>query len=193
MSEQIKLGDIQVLSKRKYLLQNVSYDIKKRSGEWDRLQREVYDHGDAATVLLYNKEKKTIILVKQFRIAVFLDKDPSGMLLETCAGLLDGEDPQTAIIREIEEETGYQLSEVQKVYEAYTSAGSLKEKLYFFIGEYKDEHRKSKGGGLEEEHEELDVIEMPFDEAIAMLDSGKIVDAKTIILLQYALIKKIFH
>lgn len=193
MSDLVKLDDVQTLSHKKYILRNFLFDLKKRDGTWERQSREVYDHGNAATALLYNRKKKTIILVKQFRIVVYLDKEPTGMLLEACAGLLEGGDPKEGIIREIEEETGYHITEVKQVYEAYASAGSLSEKLFFFIAEYKDSQKLSKGGGLHDEQEELEVIEMSFGDAIQLLRDGKIKDVKTIVLLQYAIINDIFN
>ncbi len=192
MNQKVKLEDIRTLSHEKYLLRTITFSKQKMNGSWERHHREVFDHGDAVTVLLYNKQKRTLIFVRQFRVVVYMDKEPSGMLLETCAGLLEGGEPREVIIREIEEETGYHITQVQQVYVAYSSAGSLSEKLYYFIAEYNDGQKKSSGGGLEQEQEEVEVIEMPFDEAIALLNEGKIQDVKMIVLLQYAIIHKLF-
>ena len=192
MSERVKLKDIQVLSHKKYLLRNIVFDYQKKDGSIELQKREVYDHGDAATVLLYNKEKRTIVMVRQFRIVAFMDNENDGMLLETCAGLLEGKDAHEVIVREIEEETGFHITDVTLVYDAYSSAGSLSEKLYFFIAEYTDAQKLSPGGGLQHEQEELEVIEMPFDEAVKMMYTGKIKDVKSIVLLQYAIINQLF-
>lgn len=189
---QVKIRDEKILSDEHYILKRIDYDIQKKNGEWRTQKREVFDHGNAVTVLLYNQENKTIILTKQFRIPTYVNGNSSGMLLETPAGLLDkNESPEEAILREIKEETGYEISDVQKVYEAYSSAGSLTEKIYYYIAPYTGEQKVAEGGGLEEEGEEVKVIEMPFDEAVQKLDQGEIRDAKTIILLQYALLKNL--
>ena len=189
---QVKIKDTRDVPDVHYSLKKINYDIQKKDGSWENQDREVYDHGNAVTALLYNREQRTVILTKQFRIASYINGNPTGMLLETCAGLLEeNENADAAIIREIEEETGYALTEVQKVYEAYTSAGSLTELLHLYIAEYKKEQRVNKGGGLEEEGEEIKVFELPVDEAIQMLERGEIKDAKTIILLQYVKMKQI--
>ena len=189
---QVKLEKTEVLSDNHYVLKQLHFELQKKDGSWEKQKREVFDHGDAATVLLYNKEERKVILTKQFRIATYVNGNPTGMLMETCAGLLEeNEDPQITILREIEEETGYRLQEVQKVYEAYTSAGSLTEKLFFYIAPYQNQQKVNTGGGLEEEGEDIQVIEMPFDEALQLLEKGEINDAKTIILLQYVQLKGI--
>ncbi len=187
MNKNAKLVDIQVLAHNKYALRNVAFDLRKESGAWQRHHWEVYEHGNAVTVLLYNRKKKTIILVRQFRIVPYLAGE-TGMLLETCAGLLDNENPKEGMLREIEEETGYRMENLKQVYEAYTSSGALSEKLYFFVGEYHDDQKQSKGGGVDAELEDVEVIEMPFNDAIAMLRDGAIHDVKTILLLQHALL-----
>ena len=189
---QVKIRDEKILSDEHYVLKRIDYDIQKKNGEWESQKREVFDHGNAVTVLLYNQETKTVILTKQFRMATYVNGNSSGLLLEAPAGLLDkGESPEDAIIREIKEETGYEISDVQKVYEAYSSAGSLTEKIFYYVAPYTKAQKVAEGGGLEEEGEELKVIEMPFDEALQKLDQGEIRDAKTIVLLQYALLKNL--
>ena len=189
---EVKLKNTEILSDAHYLLKKVSFDLKKKDGTWETQEREVYDHGNAATALLYNKAQRTIILTRQFRVPTYLNGNPTGMLLETCAGLLEeGEDPDETIIREIKEETGYAIDAVQKIYEAYTSAGSLTELLYLYIAEYRKEQKVSTGGGLPDEGEEIKIVELDFDEALQLMDSGGIKDVKTILLLQYARFKQI--
>jgi len=189
---EVKLKNTEILSDAHYLLKKVSFDLKKKDGTWETQEREVYHHGNAATALLYNKAQRTIILTRQFRVPTYLNGNPTGMLLETCAGLLEeGEDPDETIIREIKEETGYAIDAVQKIYEAYTSAGSLTELLYLYIAEYKKEQKVSTGGGLPDEGEEIKIVELDFDEALQLMDSGGIKDVKTILLLQYARLKQI--
>ncbi len=189
---QVKIKETKDIKEAHYSLKQINFDIQKKDGSWENQDREVYDHGNAVTALLYNREQRTVILTKQFRIATFLNGNPAGMLLEACAGLLEeNENPDAAITREIEEETGYSIPEVQKVYEAYSSAGCLTELLHLYVAEYKKEQRVNKGGGLEEEGEEIRVVELPFDEAFEKLEKGEIKDAKTIMLLQYAKLKQL--
>lgn len=189
---QVKINGEKILSNEKYLFKRIDFDIQKKDGRWDSQQREVFDHGNAVTVLLYNSEEKTIILTRQFRVATYINGNSSGELLEAPAGLLDGnEPPEEAVIREIREETGYEIPSVQKVYEAYSSAGSVTELIYYYVAPYSKEQKVAEGGGLEEEGEEVHVVEMPFAEAVQLLDNGEIRDAKTIVLLQYALLKNL--
>jgi GDP-mannose pyrophosphatase NudK len=189
---QVKIKKEEVLSDEHYILKRYTFDIQKKNGEWETQDREVFDHGNATTVLLYNKEKRTVILTKQFRIATYVNGNSSGMLIETPAGLLEGdEDPAKGMIREIEEETGYDIPHVQKVYEAYTSAGVLTELVHFYVAPYHSKQKVSEGGGLEEEGEELKVIEVPFEKALQMIESGEIRDVKTIMLLHYAQVKQL--
>lgn len=189
---QVKIKKAEVLSDEHYILKRYTFDIQKKNGEWETQDREIFDHGNAATVLLYNKEKRTVILTKQFRIATYVNGNNSGMLIETPAGLLEGdEDPAKGMIREIEEETGYEIPEVQKIYEAYTSAGVLTELVHFYVAHYTTKQKVSEGGGLEEEGEELKVMEVPFEKALQMIESGEIRDVKTIMLLHYAQVKQL--
>jgi nudix-type nucleoside diphosphatase (YffH/AdpP family) len=183
----VQIKSTQVLSDEHYTLKKLTFDIGKKDGSTETQSREVFDHGNAATALLYNREAQTIILTQQFRIATFVNGNESGMLLETPAGLLEaGENPKDSIIREIREETGYDVPDVQQVMAVYSSAGALTELIYLFVGEYLKEQKVSDGGGLEEEGEEILVREMPFAEAVAMMKQGEIRDAKTVLLLQYA-------
>ncbi|WP_242087201.1 NUDIX domain-containing protein [Aestuariivivens sediminis] len=182
---------IDLLSKKAYTLNNITFDYQLKNGNWVRQSRECYDRGDGAAILLYNKNKKTIILVKQFRMPTYVSGNGDGFLVEVCAGLLDNQDPIDCIIRETEEETGYRVSNVKKVYEAYSSPGVMTEKMHFFVGEYSSNMKVNDGGGLDSEHEDIEVLELTFKEAKAMLQNGSINDTRTIVLLQYALIQNI--
>ena len=176
----------EVLSDNWYVLRKVTYDYQKKDGTWEQHSREAYDRGNGATILLYNKANKTVILTRQFRMPTYLNGNETGMLIEACAGLLDNNNPEDCIRRETEEETGYTVSHVRKVFEAYMSPGSVTEILFFFVAEYSKEMKTSAGGGLEEESENIEVLELPFSEALQMIANGQIRDGKTIMLLQYA-------
>lgn len=182
----INIIKTEVLSKQKFILKKITYDYTKEDTTVEQQTREVYDRGNGAVILLYNITHKTIILTRQFRLPTYLNGNTSGMLMEACAGMLDEDNPIDCIIRETEEETGYRLSSVKKVFQSYMSPGAVTEILYFFIGEYQSEMKVSEGGGLAEEHENIEVLEYPFNEAYQMIASGEIIDAKTIMLLQYA-------
>ncbi|PJJ09058.1 nudix-type nucleoside diphosphatase (YffH/AdpP family) [Flavobacterium sp. 1] len=181
-----KIQKTELLSDNWYILNKVTVDYQKKDNTWDTQEREVYDRGNGAAILLYNSTKGTVILTQQFRLPTYLNGNKSGLMIEVCAGLLDKDDPEACIIRETEEETGYRLPAVKKVFETYMSPGAVTEILYCFIGEYDNSMKVSAGGGLEHEHEEIDVIEIPFDQAYLMIESGEIKDAKTVMLLQYA-------
>jgi nudix-type nucleoside diphosphatase (YffH/AdpP family) len=182
----ITIQKTELLSDNWYTLNKVTFDYKMDSDDSETQVREVYDRGNGAVILLYNSAKKTVVLTRQFRLPTYLNGNNSGMIIEACAGLLDTENPEECIIRETEEETGYRLSSVKKVFQSYMSPGSVTEILHFFIGEYHPEMKVSEGGGLTEEHENIEVLEYPFNEAYQMITSGEITDAKTIMLLQYA-------
>ena len=182
----ITIQKTELLSDNWYVLNKVTFDYKMDSDNSETQVREVYDRGNGAVILLYNSAKKKVVLTRQFRLPTFLNGNTSGMVIEACAGLLDGDNPMDCIIRETEEETGYRLSSVKKVFQSYMSPGSVTEILHFFIGEYQSEMKVSEGGGLAEEHENIEVLEYPFNEAYQMITSGEIIDAKTIMLLQYA-------
>ncbi|MDD7887633.1 GDP-mannose pyrophosphatase NudK [Flavivirga sp. 57AJ16] len=180
-----------LLSDNHYILKKLTFDYLMKNGKWVTQMREVYNRGDGAGILLYNKEKQTVILIKQFRMPTYMNDNEDGFLVEICAGLLDKDNPEACIIREAEEEVGYRIKEVKKVYEAYSSPGVMTEKMHFFIGEYTDDMKVNNGGGLDSEHEDIEVLEIPFTEALNMLSTGKIVDTRTIVLLQYAIINKL--
>ena len=182
----ITIQKTELLSDNWYILNKVSFDYKMEDQDSETQVREVYDRGNGAVILLYNSTNKTVVLTRQFRLPTYLNGNTSGMVIEACAGLLDTENPEECIIRETEEETGYRLSSVKKVFQSYMSPGSVTEILHFFIGEYQPNMKVSDGGGLAEEHENIEVLEYPFQEAYQMIASGEIIDAKTIMLLQYA-------
>jgi len=185
----VKIKSVENLSDNWYKLDKVDFDYQLINGSWQHQSRECYDRGDGAAILLYNPIKKTVILTKQFRMPSYLNENPDGMMIEVCAGLLDADDPLTCIKKEAEEETGYKISNPTKVFEIYSTPGAVTEKIHYFIAEYDAEMKISEGGGLEEETEEIEVLEIPFDEAMEMIYSGEIKDAKSIILLQHAKIQ----
>ena len=186
MSEKIRNLQTTVLSDNWYTLRKVTYDFLGRDGKWQAQSREAYDRGNGATILLYNKANQTVILTRQFRMPTYLNGNADGYLIETCAGLLDKDNPEDCIRKETEEETGYKITSVQKAFEAYMSPGSVTEILYFFTAEYTKDMKVSDGGGLAEETEHIEVLELPFTQALQMLKTGEIKDAKTMMLLQYA-------
>ena len=191
MDIKAKILTTEILSKNWYTLKKITYEYKKKDGSWQTQFREAYDRGNGATILLYNKANKTIILTNQFRLPTFINGNETGMLIETCAGLLDKDNPEDCIIREAEEETGYKISSVKKIFEAYMSPGSVTEILYFFIAEYSKDMKVTEGGGIEHEQEDIEVLELPFEKAYQMIEAGNIKDAKTIMLLQFAKINKL--
>ncbi|ALE90267.1 MULTISPECIES: GDP-mannose pyrophosphatase NudK [Pseudomonas] len=183
--DRVRIRQVEVLSDNWYVLRKTTFDFQGRDGIWRTMSRETYDRGNGATILLYSTVKKTVVLTRQFRFPAYVNEH-DGLLIETCAGLLDQDDPHTCIRKETEEETGYRIENVRKVFEAFMSPGSVTERLHFFVGEYSDQDKVSEGGGLEAEGEEIEVLELPLDEALAMIDTGEIKDGKTIMLLQYA-------
>jgi GDP-mannose pyrophosphatase NudK len=185
MISDIKITDTKLLSDNWYILKKITYDYTKSDGSRHSQSREVYDRGNGATILLYNKEQQTVVLTRQFRLPSFVNGNESGMLIEACAGLLDDDNPEDCIRRETEEETGYKISAVQKIFEAYMSPGSVTEFLHFFIAAYTKEMKLSDGGGAQHEEENIEVLELPFTETLQMIETGAIKDAKTIMLLQY--------
>jgi len=180
----VEVIDTQVLSDNWYTLRKVTYRIRKSGGEWETQSREAYDRGNGATILLYDSTRSTVILTRQFRLPTYVNGNASGMLIETCAGLLDRDNPEECITREVREETGFDIRNARKVFESYMSPGSVTEILHFFVAEYSRAQRIADGGGVEEE--DIEVLEMPFGAALAKVSSGEIRDAKTIMLLYYA-------
>ncbi len=191
MITHINIVDTQILSDNWYVLKKITYRFSKKDGTVLEHSREVYDRGNGATILLYNKARRTIILTRQFRLPTFVNGNETGMLIESCAGLLDKDNAEDCIRRETEEETGYKITEVKKIFEAYMSPGSVTEIVYFFIAEYEKEMRVTGGGGVEHEQENIEVLELDFSKAITMMERGEIKDGKTIMLLQYMQVHKI--
>jgi nudix-type nucleoside diphosphatase (YffH/AdpP family) len=185
MIDNIHILDTKVLSDNWYTLRKVTYEYTKKDGSKLTQSREAYDRGNGSTILLYNKEQKTVILTKQFRLPTYINGNETGMLIEACAGLLDKDNAEDCIRRETEEETGYKIKEVRKIFEAYMSPGSVTEILYFFIAEYDKEMKIGAGGGIAHEEENIEVLEFEINSAMQMIETGEIKDAKTIMLLQY--------
>jgi nudix-type nucleoside diphosphatase (YffH/AdpP family) len=180
----VEVLNTEVLSNNWYVLRKVTFRLQKRDGSWQTQSREAYDRGNGATILPYDLSRRTVILTRQFRLPTFVNGNVSGMLIESCAGLLDKENPSQCITRELREETGFELQNVQKVMEAYMSPGSVTEIVYFFVAEYTPAQQASAGGGVEEE--DIEVMELTIDAATAKVAAGEIRDGKTIMLLQYA-------
>jgi len=180
----VEVLNTEVLSDNWYTLRKVTYRIRGRNGEWETQSREAYDRGNGATILLYDRARGTVILTRQFRLPTYVNGNASGMLIEACAGLLDQDDPEACIAREAREETGFEIRNARKIFEAYMSPGSVTEVLHFFVADYAREERVDQGGGVDDE--DIEVLEMPFTEALAMIESGEIRDAKTIMLLYHA-------
>lgn len=187
----ITIQKTDLLSDNWYILNKVTFDYQEENHPVETHTREVYDRGNGAAILLYNPIEKTVILTRQFRLPSYLNGNKTGMMIEVCAGLLDEDNPEQCIIRETEEETGYRIKTVQKVFETYMSPGAVTEILYLFVGEYNASMKVTDGGGLEAEQEHIEVMELPFDEVYSMIETGEIKDAKTLMLLQYAKINKL--
>ncbi|HAZ78213.1 NUDIX domain-containing protein [Pseudescherichia sp.] len=185
---EVRIINTQTLSDDWYTLKKYTFALQRQNGEWQQQNREVYDRGNGATILLYNRQQRTVILTRQFRFPVYVNGH-DGMLIEAAAGLLDNMDPENRIKAEAEEETGFRISHVEKVFEAYMSPGSVTEKLYFYIAEYQAEDRTGAGGGIEAEGEDIEVLEMTLEDALAAIESGLIVDGKTIMLLYHVALK----
>ncbi len=193
MNHKIKNVKTDVLFDNWATLKRVTYEYSNSDGKWETQKREVYDRGNGAVILLYNRKQKTVILTKQFRLATFLNGNTTGMLIEACAGLLDDESPEEGIKRETEEETGYKINKITKVFESYMSPGSVTEILYFFIAEYGSDMKVNNGGGVAHEQENIEVLEIKFIDAVRMIETGEIMDAKTIMLLQYLQLRNILQ
>lgn len=182
----------ELLSDNWYTLKKYTFELQRRDGSWQAQSREAYDRGNGAVILLYNRTKGTVVLTRQFRLPVYINGH-NGLLIEAAAGLLDDASPEARIIAEAEEETGFKVAAIEKVFEAYMSPGSVTEKLYFFIAEYADEDRSGAGGGLADEGEDIQVLEWPFEKALAAIRSGEIQDAKTIMLIQHLALQAVFE
>ena len=185
----IKNIKTELLSDNWYTLNKITFDYQKEDGSWETQVREAYDRGNGAAILLYNKNKKNVVLTRQFRMPTYINGNEDGMMIEVCAGLLDGDHPEDCIKKEVEEETGYLIENVKKIFETYMSPGAVTEILYLFVAQYEDKMKVSEGGGAEEESENIEVLEISFKSALKMVETGEIKDAKTIILLQYAALK----
>jgi len=185
MNPNVKIKETILLSDNWYSLRKIVFDYLKKDGTWETQEREAYDRGNGAVVLLYNKAQQTVILTRQFRMPTYVNGNEDGMMIEACAGILEQENPEESIKRETEEETGYRIQKVEKVMESYMSPGSVTEILYFFIAEYDKGMKVNEGGGVAAEQEEIEVLELDFQKAMSMIKTGAIKDAKTIMLLQY--------
>jgi nudix-type nucleoside diphosphatase (YffH/AdpP family) len=190
MTPPIKIEKVEVLSDDWYTLKKTTFALQRRSGTWQTMSRETYDRGNGATILLYNREQRTVILTRQFRFPAFVNSH-DGMLIEACAGLLDERNPEECIKRETEEETGYRLENVTKIFESFMSPGSVTEKLYFFIAEYSAKDKITNGGGDEAEGEDIEILELHIDTALSMIGTGEIMDGKTIMLLYHLRVNNI--
>lgn len=182
----VVIRDVAVLSDNWYTLRNYTIDVRRRDGTWQQQKREAYDRGSGAGILLYNSQKRTIILTRQFRLPAYLNGVADGMMLEVPAGLLDDREPADAIRHEVEEETGYTIGTPHTVTDCFASPGAVTERLHLFLAEYDPASRPSQGGGLVDEGEDIEVVEMGFDEALAAIADGRIRDAKTILLIYHA-------
>jgi nudix-type nucleoside diphosphatase (YffH/AdpP family) len=185
VSDRIRVQNVRLLSDNHYTLKTTTFEWRRADGEWQTQHRETYDRGNGATLLPYNLAQRTVVLVRQFRYPAYVN-GYDDLLIEAAAGLLDNETPEIRIRAEVEEETGYRLGEIRKVFEAFMSPGAITEKLHFFVAEYESKMRIGSGGGLASEGEDIEVLELPIEQGLAMIGDGHIVDAKTIMLLQYA-------
>ena len=193
MEPKIKIKTSELLSDNYYVLKKHTFSYEYKDTQNDNVIREVYDRGNGAVILLYNPKSKNVILTRQFRLPTYLNKNKNGMMIEACAGVLDEDSPEECIIRETKEETGYEISHPKKIFESYMSPGAITEILYFYVAEYYENMKVSQGGGLDKEQEDIEVIEMKFEEAYQMIADGKIKDSKTIMLLQYAKIHDLIN
>jgi len=184
-AERVRIVNVQVLSDDWYVLKKTTFDYRRADGSWQRQSRETYDRGNGATLLLYDPRRRTVVLTRQFRMPAFVNGH-DGMLIETPGGLLEQASPEERIRAEVEEETGYRVQSVRKIFEAFMSPGSVTEKVFFFVAEYDALARVGRGGGVVDEGEDIEVLELPLDEALTMVAQGEIMDGKTIMLLQYA-------
>jgi nudix-type nucleoside diphosphatase (YffH/AdpP family) len=184
VSDRIRVQNVRLLSDNHYTLKTTTFEWRRADGKWQTQHRGTYDRGNAATLLPYNLAQRRVVLVRQFRYPAYVN-GYDDLLIEAAAGLLDNETPEVRIRAEVEEETGYRLGEIRKVFEAFMSPGAVTEKLHFFVAEYESSMRIGSGGGLASEGEDIEVLELPIDQTLAMIGDGRIADAKTIMLLQY--------
>ena len=182
----VRIREVEVLSDAWYVLRRTTFDFEHRDGTWSREQRENYDRGDGATILLYDEQAGNVLLTRQFRLPAYVNGHPDGMLIETPGGLLEGERAEESIRREAEEETGVRVGAVERIFDVYMSPGSVTERVVFFAAPYTAGQRVSDGGGLASDGEDIEILELGLGEALAMVDRGEIVDGKTIMLLQWA-------
>jgi GDP-mannose pyrophosphatase NudK len=190
-NNRVKIQKIEVLSNNWYTLRKVIFEYQKNDGTWETQAREAYDRGNGATILLYNRAQKNVILTRQFRMPTYVNGNETGMMIETCAGILEKDNAEDCIRRETEEETGYKVTDVRKIFDLYMSPGSVTEIVSFFVGEYSSAMKINDGGGIAEEQENIEVLELPFNTVLNMVKTGEIKDGKTIILLQYAQLNKL--
>lgn len=190
MTSKIRNLHLEILSNNWYTLRKATFDYQQKDGTWQTQSREAYDRGNGAAILLYNNQSKTVILTQQFRMPTYLNGNETGMMIEVCAGLLDADNPEDCIRKEIQEETGYLITDVEKVFDVYMSPGSVTEILHFFVATYNKNQQITEGGGVEDE-EDIDVLELDFKQALRMIKTGEIKDAKTVMLLQYAQINQL--
>jgi nudix-type nucleoside diphosphatase (YffH/AdpP family) len=184
--DSVRIVEERMLSDDWYVLKKTTFDYRRRDGQWQRQSRETYDRGNGAVLLLFNPQQDTVVLTRQFRFPAYVNGCRDGLLIEACAGLLDGQDPRACIRREVQEETGFRVRAPRKIFEAYMSPGSVTEKLHFFVAEYEPKDRVGAGGGDAAEGEDIEVLELPLATAMQMISNSAIQDGKTIMLLQYA-------
>jgi nudix-type nucleoside diphosphatase (YffH/AdpP family) len=187
----VVVRDVEVVSDGWHVLRRTTLDVRRRDGRWDRQQRETYDRGNGATVLPYDAERRTVLLTRQFRWPAYVNGHPDGMLIEAAAGLLDEDDPETAVRREAAEELGIRLGDLVRVGDVFMSPGSVTERVHFYVGAYTPADRVEAGGGVEDEGEDIEVLELALDEALAMVEDGRIADGKTIMLLQWVALRRV--
>lgn len=185
MADRVRVREVQVLSDDHYVLKKTTYDLRRRDGQWQTQTRQTYDRGHGVTVLLYDPVRGTVVLTRQFRYPAFV-AGHDDLLIETPAGLLDDADPEARARAEVQEETGFRVARLRKVFEAFMSPGAVTEIVHFYVGEYRPQDRVDAGGGLADEGEDIEVLEPTLDEALAMIEDGRIKDGKTLLLLQYA-------
>jgi nudix-type nucleoside diphosphatase (YffH/AdpP family) len=189
----VVIRDVELIASAWHVLRRTTYDYRRQDGSWTREQRETYDRGDGATILLYDPLRRTVLLTRQFRFPAYANGHRDGMLIETAAGLLDDDDPASAIRREAAEELGVTVGELEHVFGAYMSPGSVTERLHFYAAPYSPDSRTGNGGGVADEGEDIEAVELAFEEALDWIDDGRIADAKTIMLLQWAALRGPFR